>query len=121
MDRPPVKGWHKGNVVLVGDAAHPTTPNLGQGACMAIEGAYLLAQCLGKYGISALALERYEASHYGRAKEVTQTSLQLGQVGQWENPWAIGLRNLAVSLQPQKTSARLMDKYFSNDVTQTPV
>jgi 2-polyprenyl-6-methoxyphenol hydroxylase-like FAD-dependent oxidoreductase len=121
IDRIPVKGWHMDNAVLVGDAAHPTTPNLGQGACMAIEGAFLLAACLSKYGISARALSSYEANHFGRTQDVTQTSLRLGQVGQWQNPVATRLRDLAVSLQPQQASLRMMDKYFRYDVTQTPV
>jgi 2-polyprenyl-6-methoxyphenol hydroxylase-like FAD-dependent oxidoreductase len=59
-DRPITKGWHKGKVVLLGDAAHPTTPNLGQGGCMAMEGAFLLARSIDKYGISNDAFERYE-------------------------------------------------------------
>ena len=41
IDRKPQKGWTNGNTTLLGDAAHPTTPNLGQGGCMAIEGAYI--------------------------------------------------------------------------------
>ena len=45
-DRPPARRWHRGRVVLLGDAAHPTTPNLGQGACMAIEDAVVLARAL---------------------------------------------------------------------------
>ncbi len=42
-DRPPIPSWSQGRVTLVGDAAHPMTPNLGQGACQAIEDAFLLA------------------------------------------------------------------------------
>jgi 2-polyprenyl-6-methoxyphenol hydroxylase-like FAD-dependent oxidoreductase len=46
-------------MVLIGDAAHPTTPNLGQGGCMAVEGAYILSECIKKYGLSKEAYERY--------------------------------------------------------------
>ena len=45
-DRDPITRWHDGPVVLLGDAAHPMTPNLGQGACQAIEDAYALAEAL---------------------------------------------------------------------------
>lgn len=48
-DFKPIDRWYKNNIVLVGDAAHATTPNLGQGACQAIEDAYVLAECLSQY------------------------------------------------------------------------
>jgi 2-polyprenyl-6-methoxyphenol hydroxylase-like FAD-dependent oxidoreductase len=43
VDRPPLRRWGRGRVTLLGDAAHATTPNLGQGACMALEDAVVLA------------------------------------------------------------------------------
>jgi 2-polyprenyl-6-methoxyphenol hydroxylase-like FAD-dependent oxidoreductase len=45
FDRPPVRHWGSGRVTLLGDAAHPPTPNLGQGACQALEDALVLAGC----------------------------------------------------------------------------
>ncbi|KAJ7457350.1 hypothetical protein FB451DRAFT_1047267 [Mycena latifolia] len=45
-DRPELKAWHKGRVVLIGDAAHPTSPHLGQGANQAFEDAYHLVRLL---------------------------------------------------------------------------
>ncbi|WP_238009064.1 NAD(P)/FAD-dependent oxidoreductase [Dactylosporangium sp. AC04546] len=45
-DIPRVPTWHRGNVVLIGDAAHPTSPSSGQGASLAIESAVQLARCL---------------------------------------------------------------------------
>src|SRR5699024_5637894 len=48
-DRPPFANWGEGPVTLAGDAAHATTPNLGQGAAIAIEDATVLAQCLNQY------------------------------------------------------------------------
>ena len=48
-DREPLgERWGIGRVTLLGDAAHPMTPNLGQGACQAIEDAVVLALCLGE-------------------------------------------------------------------------
>ncbi|MBV8896591.1 MAG: FAD-dependent monooxygenase [Acidobacteriaceae bacterium] len=46
IDRPPLSWWGRGPVTLLGDAAHATTPNLGQGACQALEDAIVLADCL---------------------------------------------------------------------------
>ncbi len=45
-DFAPINQWWKGNVALIGDAAHATTPNLGQGGCQAVEDAFVIAQCL---------------------------------------------------------------------------
>lgn len=49
IDRPPAKPWSVGRVGLIGDAAHPTTPNLGQGGCLAIEDGIALARALVKH------------------------------------------------------------------------
>ena len=58
FDRPPSSFWGRGRVTLLGDAAHPMTPNLGQGACQAIEDAVVLARCLAER-CDAGALRRY--------------------------------------------------------------
>ncbi|WP_224996406.1 FAD-dependent monooxygenase [Cesiribacter sp. SM1] len=120
-DRLPRKGWSRGRVTLLGDAAHPTTPNLGQGACMAIEGAYLLSHCLHHYSAYEQAFAQYEKLHYPRTKEVIEQSLLNGRMGQLEHPLLVALRNGAVSLMPDKLSAKMLDKYFSYDVTAVEV
>ena len=120
-DRVPVGGWSKGNIVLLGDAAHPTTPNLGQGACMAIEGAYILAKCIDKYGLSAEAFVRYEYLHFPRAKTIVDASLKLGAVGQSENRLINGLRNTLFALMPSALNVKLIDRYFAYDVTKLAV
>lgn len=52
-DRPELKTWHKGRVLLIGDAAHPTSPHLGQGANQAFEDVDLLLELLEKHNPSA--------------------------------------------------------------------
>ena len=59
-DRDPVPAWGNGIVTLLGDAAHPMTPNLGQGACQAIEDAMELACCLADATRVDLGLKDYE-------------------------------------------------------------
>lgn len=88
---------------------------------MAIEGAYLLSKCIDKYGIAAKAFQTYEDIYFPRAKEITNRSLLLGQIGQWQNPWATGLRDLFFRLQPEKASVKILDKYFNYDVTEVVV
>lgn len=117
FDRKPQKGWSKGNVTLLGDAAHPTTPNLGQGGCMAIEGAYILARSIEKYGLSQKAFDRYEELQYPRSENIINESLKLGKMGQLSNPILITLRNFAFKIMPSSVAMKMIDKYFSYRVT----
>ncbi|MCF2492745.1 FAD-dependent monooxygenase [Dyadobacter chenhuakuii] len=116
-DRIPVRGWTRGNCTLIGDAAHPTTPNLGQGGCLAIEGAYLLGEIMRKYGITDTAFQLYESIQFPRAKSIVDDSLMLGKMGQWENSVAVFLRNMAMAVAPQSITLKVIDKYFLQDVT----
>lgn len=116
-DRTATRGWSSGNMVLIGDAAHPTTPNLGQGGCMAMEGAYTLAKCIEKYGLSQEAYQRYETLHFPRAKSIIHTSLKIGEMGQWSNPLLCGLRNTIFKLMPSKLNLKMVDGFFNYDAT----
>ncbi|MDB5313302.1 MAG: Zeaxanthin epoxidase [Gemmataceae bacterium] len=93
-DRPPVKTWGDERVTLLGDAAHPTTPNMGQGACQAIESALVLAKCLAGATDLPAALRVYEQARYERTALITNRSWTLGKVFGYEWGWACGLRNL---------------------------
>jgi 2-polyprenyl-6-methoxyphenol hydroxylase-like FAD-dependent oxidoreductase len=98
-DRAPVTRWTSSRVALLGDAAHPMTPNMGQGACQAIEDAVVLAREVGAAaGDVTGALRRYEARRVPRANEVVARSRSIGAMGQWENGLARGVRNVAVKL-----------------------
>lgn len=66
-DREPLSCWTVGRVSLLGDAAHPFTPFLGQGACMAIEDGVVLGRCFAKARDPNRALKLYEAARKARA------------------------------------------------------
>ena len=100
-DIPPFHGWSQGRVVLLGDAVHPTTPNMGQGACMAIESAVMLARAVQQEPDLISALIRYEAERQPRTAEVTGQSWSIGQVGQLDNPLLCALRNFVMSIMPE--------------------
>ena len=121
FDRVPKKGWTRGNVTLIGDAAHPSTPNLGQGGCMAIEGAYLLANCINKYGLCPKAYETYEKHQFPRSKKIVNESLKLGKMGQITNPVLISLRNFFFKVIPSSVAMKMIDKYFSYRVTEIKI
>jgi salicylate hydroxylase len=72
--RQPLPRWTWGRVTLLGDAAHPMLPFLGQGAAQAFEDAAVLARCLAGADDPEQALSRYESERIGRASQVQQGS-----------------------------------------------
>lgn len=70
FDRDPLPSWSKGRVTLLGDACHPMLPFMAQGACMAIEDAWVLATALGKSDNPAQAFLAYEAQRKKRTARV---------------------------------------------------
>jgi len=99
-DRVPTDLWGRGPVTLLGDAAHPMTPNLGQGGCQAIEDAYVLARELAR-DPSAAGLRCYEAARLGRTRRFVEESWRFGKLSQASNPLLMGVRNLAMRLVPR--------------------
>jgi 2-polyprenyl-6-methoxyphenol hydroxylase-like FAD-dependent oxidoreductase len=91
VDRPPLRWWGRGRVTLLGDAAHATTPNLGQGACMALEDAVVLAHCFSTFRPAETALREYERLRVPRARAIVRGSWQAGRILQIDQPaleWA---------------------------------
>src|SRR5262249_21520521 len=93
VDRPPVRTWGDGRLTLLGDAAHPTTPNLGQGACQAIEDAVVLAKALRELGDPVAGLRAYEDRRRDRTAMITKRSWQLGKMLTWESKFGNWLRD----------------------------
>lgn len=94
IDHPPRTVWGRGRTTLLGDAIHATTPNLGQGACQAMEDAVFLAHSLRTTASVEAALRDYETERKERTKFVVEQSWELGKVFQLSNPIAIWLRNV---------------------------
>jgi salicylate hydroxylase len=76
-DRDPLSVWSRGNVTLLGDAAHGTLPFLGQGAAMAIEDGVVLARCIAAATDIQEALRRYEAARKVRGNFIVLTSREV--------------------------------------------
>lgn len=77
-DREPLKTWTIGRVTMLGDAAHPMTPFLGQGACMAVEDALLLGRAFAASETADEAFQRYEAARKTRGTNVQLWSREEG-------------------------------------------
>jgi 2-polyprenyl-6-methoxyphenol hydroxylase-like FAD-dependent oxidoreductase len=92
--------WSNGHVTLLGDAAHAMTPNLGMGACQAIEDAVALAGCLKDTTNIAAALKNYEKRRVTRTNRITRLAHFIGQAVQWENPILSVPRNIIIKITP---------------------
>jgi 2-polyprenyl-6-methoxyphenol hydroxylase-like FAD-dependent oxidoreductase len=68
-------------------------PTMGQGACTALEDAYVVAQCLQAQPDPSVAFQQYEFVRFPRTKALTLASLQSSKMGELKNPVAVGLRN----------------------------
>lgn len=116
LDRSPTRTWSVGRIGLIGDAAHPTTPNLGQGGCLAIEDGVVLARALAANPDPARALEAFIAERYARAAEIANESWHFGKLGQWEGRMACRLRDRMLGLLLPMFGARTFLKHSSFDV-----
>jgi 2-polyprenyl-6-methoxyphenol hydroxylase-like FAD-dependent oxidoreductase len=101
-DRRPGRHWGRGRVTLVGDAAHPVTPNLGQGAALAIEDAVVLAACLRRQQTVRDALRRYERLRRRRVAPIVRQSWRFGRLAQAESRPGCALRDVIVRLIPER-------------------
>lgn len=114
-DLPPLPRFSFGNIALIGDAAHATTPNMGQGACQAIEDAVVMAECWKHADEPAEALRMYEQRRMKRAQTIVQMSRQLGVVAQIQSRWAGALRNAALRRMPASVQERRLRFLFDVD------
>jgi 2-polyprenyl-6-methoxyphenol hydroxylase-like FAD-dependent oxidoreductase len=97
-DRLPLRRWGEGRVTLLGDAAHPITPNVGQGAGMAIEDAACLAKALCGAPNLAAGFRAYEARRVRRTAAVGRQARRIGAIGQWQNRWIVTGRDFLTRL-----------------------
>jgi 2-polyprenyl-6-methoxyphenol hydroxylase-like FAD-dependent oxidoreductase len=92
LDTPP-PAFHAGRVALLGDAAHAMTPNLGQGACQAIEDAVVLAHAVSEGG----GLAAYSSARVARTTKIARRSRRVGRVARVSNPLAVAARTALMS------------------------
>jgi 2-polyprenyl-6-methoxyphenol hydroxylase-like FAD-dependent oxidoreductase len=92
-DRQPLDRWGIGRVTLLGDAAHPMTQDVGQGAAQAIEDAVVLARSLESAASIEQGLREYERVRMRRTAMITRSSRTWAGVAMWNNPVGCIVRN----------------------------
>jgi 2-polyprenyl-6-methoxyphenol hydroxylase-like FAD-dependent oxidoreductase len=121
IDRaPPQAIWTRERVGLIGDAAHPTTPNLGQGGCLAIEDAVVLARQLATNPDIRLALQAFARERYPRAMAIVRESWIGGRIAQAEGRLTCALRDRTIGMLSKVVSPTMFLKHARFDVGPLP-
>ena len=117
VDRPARRVWGVGRVSLLGDAIHAMTPDLGQGACQALEDAVILADSLRRYPSAEAGLRDYEARRRHRANFVAAQSRQMSQVLQLSHPIPVWLRDtLGKTSWATNRAVKLFERLFLSEL-----
>ena len=117
FDRSPVKYWSKGRATLLGDAAHPMLPNLGQGGAQALEDALILSRSLEKYPDNVQqAFKMYEKIRLPRTTQIVRDSRAMARLMQLENPLAIHFRNLVLRAMPETVQLKRLESVVGHEV-----
>ena len=113
FDKRPSKCWSKENVVLLGDAIHPTTLNLGQGGAMAIESAYVLVECLSSEQDIFDSIKKYQRKRSGKTSMVIHQSWNIGLISNWHSYFSCQIRDQFLTMMPDKLLNHKAEKLMS--------
>lgn len=105
--------WSCGRIGLIGDAAHATTPNLGQGGAMAVEDALVLADAFKELGLNESAWKRFEQLRRKKVDWTVSTSWLIGKICHLGNPLFRSLRNIALKKTPNRVTQKQVRRIYS--------
>ncbi len=111
----PLQQYAYNNVVLIGDAAHATTPNMGQGACQAIEDAVILAEEWQRNSEVPAAFGAFEKRRLKRTHYITNQSTLIGKVAQTQSRPLAAIRNWLLRSLPGSISQKQLEKLYEVD------
>ncbi len=115
IDLKPISKFAYGRILLIGDAAHATTPNMGQGACQAIEDAVILADELSAQDKVESAFLAFEKRRLPRTHFIVNGSWQMGKIAQLGNPILVRVRNSLFRMIPDRVNEKQMEKVLGVD------
>lgn len=114
-DLKPLKHFAYRNILLLGDAAHATTPNMGQGACQAIEDAVILNLEWQKGGLIEDVFRRFEKRRLERTRFISTQSRRIGQMAHLQNKFLATTRNLFMRIMPKSIKEQSIRKILDVD------
>ncbi|WP_409526009.1 FAD-dependent monooxygenase [Nitrincola sp. MINF-07-Sa-05] len=107
----PMESWFSNTVALIGDAAHASTPNIGQGGAQAIEDSWVLSSQMSNCDTLREAFENFQKLRYSKVQKIVNSSWQVGQVTNYKNRIACNIRNNVFRFVPNfviKRQSRLL-------------
>lgn len=108
IDLAPIPKWYADNLCLIGDAAHATTPNMGQGACQSIEDAYIIGKLLEQNNDYNSVFEEFQKIRRKKVDNIVNASWKIGKLSQWESGTA--LRNFLMRAVPESINQKMIEK-----------
>lgn len=108
LDIKPIRSFAHGRMLLLGDAAHATTPNLGQGAGQAVEDAATLKRCLQQARALPKSFTEFDKLRRSRTTKIVNMSWQLGRIAHLESSGLTYLRNALLRSMPKRMSEQRM-------------
>ena len=115
IDLKPIDQYAFGNIVLIGDAAHATTPNMGQGACQAVEDAVVLADEIKLDSDCVKAFKQFETRRVKRTQYITNRSRTIGEIAQTDSKLLSGLRNFVFRCLPAGLRTQQLKELYEVD------
>jgi len=114
IDLAPIPKWHAQNLCLIGDAAHATTPNMGQGACQSIEDAYVIGKLLEKSQNFNSVFEEFQKIRRKKIDYIVKNSWTIGKISQWEKGNQI--RNFLMRSIPESLNQKIVEKILKLEI-----
>jgi 2-polyprenyl-6-methoxyphenol hydroxylase-like FAD-dependent oxidoreductase len=117
VDIAPINRFAFGRALLMGDAAHATTPNMGQGACQAIEDAAVLLDELEKRPDQELetTFKNFEQRRVRRTTMIVNKSWRMGRLAQLEQPWLVSVRDVMMRYIPDRFNQKQLESVYRTD------
>jgi 2-polyprenyl-6-methoxyphenol hydroxylase-like FAD-dependent oxidoreductase len=109
-DLPPFHPWVKGNIALIGDAAHPMTPNLGQGGAQAVVDAYVISEELARESNVSHAMQIFEKRRFKKVRKIVNDAYFFGRLAHVES--GARLRNAVLRMVPVSITQRSMHSMY---------